>query len=951
LSNIYKFISSSLICLIAIFIIGEADPLKTNAESNEMASSQRLAEIYYWHLDEGNGYIYAFQENNKLLFIGLNDLKISKEIQLDSYITEIESFGGKLYLAMPDKIVIIDIANKSVERTISVDGAPIDIAVDEESIFIVYHGTGSQKVFRYNLKENKGEEVKHPEFNSFYEPAIAIDSENDVLYIGSSGLSQGSIVALSTIDYSHVSKSTFKNRDGFTIPNRNVIFDDGAVFYAGYQLNSKDLSVVEGTYGNSIKDVYGNYVFSDKEVFNRDTFTAFPIEMIGDVMVDRHDNVYYYAEDETIKREKFSLSLDDEERFWYEKNKIAFENAISDWVFDQENNMIYAVSKDANKLYYIQANDLTVKHEMFIGSMPTDIEMYNGKLYVGLYGATKIAVTDVNYSGKVDEIAIHTNAKHIQVGKDRLFYVSYPYRQWLSAYDFKTGAIEKEMVYLHSPRIYFDRNRGVLYAGETGLSGSALYAFTGSDLSKVYESNYNDGYGFGYPQSLFLDDQELIFGSYIVNPDDVNEVRGQISVSSPGEGVIGVADSFAISNHYIYDRNSKKVVSELPFTASLFAENKDGAVYINGEKNNTIVKYNSIDDLAADWPLIDEDVDIQVPSKMLYDYNPDDIDGHWASEHLWDFLSSDLLAGYKNEDGSVSLQPNSSITRAEFVTILVRALGLKTENIGGNFRDVSHYDWYYEPVQIASDHGIANGISEDLFAPNEKVKRDEMAAMIVRAFASSIDFEGAPKEFKDVPAYWATDAINKASSAGIITGVSENQFNPFANAKRAEAVVMLYRALHMESQDLPSDEELENVVLQFETEMADAYKQKDLTKASNITNQYTTGFYNVETNFNVYIAGLIDRNVDRDTTLKGELSAVVIDKSDRFAAVELKGAVYEILYQKGDLIRTETQDTSGTFYLKKMPNDEGWKIYNSYLPNLYSSTFRSISNMKNEYLK
>lgn len=209
-----------------------------------------------------------------------------------------------------------------------------------------------------------------------------------------------------------------------------------------------------------------------------------------------------------------------------------------------------------------------------------------------------------------------------------------------------------------------------------------------------------------------------------------------------------------------------------------------------------------------------------------------------------------------------------------------------------------------------------------------------MAAMIVRAFESSIDFNGKAKVFRDVPSYWATDSINQASSAGIIGGISADRFSPSANAKRSEAVAMLYRAFQMESNDLPSDDEIKNTALLFEKEMLQAIG-KDIIKEKEIVEKYTTGYYNLRNNWNVdYRKSLMDQGIEINSVNQNELSAIVIDKSNRFAVVELKGAIYNTEYKKGQLSRTTTQDTSGILYMRKMPNGDSWKIYNVNLPNI-----------------
>ena len=222
---------------------------------------------------------------------------------------------------------------------------------------------------------------------------------------------------------------------------------------------------------------------------------------------------------------------------------------------------------------------------------------------------------------------------------------------------------------------------------------------------------------------------------------------------------------------------------------------------------------------------------VQEPSSFisnLTNYEPQDIDGHWAFETLADFVNADLLKGYSEVDGLINLLPDKSITRAEFVTILVRAMGLQKQPNAKIFTDVTSDQWYYDSVIIAASNGIVNGMSEKNFEPNREVRRDEIATMLVRAYENSIDFVGQPKQFTDVAIDWAKSYIDKASRAGIINGYTETEFKPSNKATRAEAVTMLSRALHLEKDSLPADKTLVDMVLDSESDYFEKNSVKSL---------------------------------------------------------------------------------------------------------------------------
>lgn len=91
-----------------------------------------------------------------------------------------------------------------------------------------------------------------------------------------------------------------------------------------------------------------------------------------------------------------------------------------------------------------------------------------------------------------------------------------------------------------------------------------------------------------------------------------------------------------------------------------------------------------------------------------------------AERGIIDGMSEDVFA------------PDETMTRAQFAAIVVRALGLEA---GGEtkFSDVAAKEWFAPYVAAASRYGIVEGRSESVFAPNDKISRQEAAIMVSRA--------------------------------------------------------------------------------------------------------------------------------------------------------------------------------------------------------------------------
>ena len=195
------------------------------------------------------------------------------------------------------------------------------------------------------------------------------------------------------------------------------------------------------------------------------------------------------------------------------------------------------------------------------------------------------------------------------------------------------------------------------------------------------------------------------------------------------------------------------------------------------------------------------EVTIKRPGNSLYavvksSQTFDDVKGHWAKADVELLASKLVIKGVSDH----SFAPNSPITRAEFATLLVRALGLN-EEVSTKFSDVPANSWFTGTVGAAVKAGLIEGFDDTSFKPNERISREQMAVMVTRAMkfagqSAAIDLNQLD-QFTDSTglSVWSKEAVAQAVIAGIVNGATETTFAPAAYATRAEAAVMLKRLL------------------------------------------------------------------------------------------------------------------------------------------------------------
>ncbi|MGI5825590.1 MAG: S-layer homology domain-containing protein [Bacillota bacterium] len=183
---------------------------------------------------------------------------------------------------------------------------------------------------------------------------------------------------------------------------------------------------------------------------------------------------------------------------------------------------------------------------------------------------------------------------------------------------------------------------------------------------------------------------------------------------------------------------------------------------------------------------------VKIPDISTVKGTLSDIAGHWAENDIYRMVALGAVNG--NPDGT--FKANDSVTRAEFVTMLMKAL-VKTEQgvlEGSNkFADAKGH-WAENFIGAAVDAGIVKGTSATTFEPNAKITRQEMAVMIVNA----LKFENKAGSVSGADtgkiASWASAAVDICNDHGLMTYDGKNKFYPLNNATRAEAATVLWRA-------------------------------------------------------------------------------------------------------------------------------------------------------------
>lgn len=330
--------------------------------------------------------------------------------------------------------------------------------------------------------------------------------------------------------------------------------------------------------------------------------------------------------------------------------------------------------------------------------------------------------------------------------------------------------------------------------------------------------------------------------------------------------------------------------------------------------------------LAEDFTYEDEPLllDKQTAKKELlyiedYSYSFKDIANYWAKAELLELSYLDIMKGY--DDGT--MQPDRTISREEFVAMLVRALGIEVkEDFSPSYTDVTENNWSHKYITAARENGMLTIFSGYYFYPYREITREEMAVITARAVRNA-DITGDKLEFKDIPKYYKyKDSIDIVTSLGIINGLPDGTFGPKGKATRAQAATVIKRVLlTREASAETSDEILKGIASEYEKSIVNALSDVDLSFTKPIAlSSGREGKINAKRvqQFNLlYLSGTINKMHIENAEY------TILTKSKYLAEIE---ASYDLVFESGNYAY-DRYKARKTLHLKNMGSK--WVVYNS----------------------
>ncbi len=308
---------------------------------------------------------------------------------------------------------------------------------------------------------------------------------------------------------------------------------------------------------------------------------------------------------------------------------------------------------------------------------------------------------------------------------------------------------------------------------------------------KVEINNTKEGYSIDQVKDEFLDSMYLTItkgklfdfeASSIVDNKFLDMINSSVTLKDTNKFTVGNNVSIDLKYSVLMDKEAGNELQDL--------------------SANVIFIINASENVIKD----DDDDD----KKIIVDI---DTDKHWAHDCIITLLNHSVIQGYPHKDMTIedyrnkeveavvyvneAVQPDLFITRAEAAVLVGKALGLnEIDKFFSGYIDFIP-DWARGHIISTTEADVFKGYPFARFKAGNYITREEMIAVLTRAFDIALDDPESelPFEDKDDISAWALENVKAGYEDKVIVGYPDNNYKPQNSITRAEAFTIICKLL------------------------------------------------------------------------------------------------------------------------------------------------------------
>ena len=262
--------------------------------------------------------------------------------------------------------------------------------------------------------------------------------------------------------------------------------------------------------------------------------------------------------------------------------------SVVDWIV--EDDYVYIVFQNPNRYVVVDTNKELIITDKQLTGYVSEIHIFGNEIWVAYRDLKCIKIHDKNTFTVKSTKYFDYEITSFDIYNDYLIFSAGDTFEKVCRYDLKTGNIAEFTAHMgygfHKPDVLVNQKNGLVYLSETGNTGCGLYCYDIESLT--FKSKYRkDDYGyFNHERRSFLIGENLYWGEFALNANDVSFVEAQYS-NGNGGGILFANDRYVVMCSGIYLRDTcEQIVKGSYFGAA--AITKSGNVLIVDSSGMTV---------------------------------------------------------------------------------------------------------------------------------------------------------------------------------------------------------------------------------------------------------------------------------------------------------------------------------------------------------------------------
>ena len=200
-----------------------------------------------------------------------------------------------------------------------------------------------------------------------------------------------------------------------------------------------------------------------------------------------------------------------------------------------ENDFIYAITKGNNRLVVINSPTMEPIYNVALAGSPAEMNIVEDKIYISMPDLCKIDIFSKSTGTKESSLYFDHEVSSFCIDGNYIYYSEHDQHCEVFKKNLSTGE-EKKVGgrFFYQPKVYLNKEDRILYVGESGSSGSAIYYFNADTLAQngVFKK---DNYGMmNHTRDIFHNGDEIFWGNYRLSDTNAKELVGRYGTATSG---------------------------------------------------------------------------------------------------------------------------------------------------------------------------------------------------------------------------------------------------------------------------------------------------------------------------------------------------------------------------------------------------------------------------------